>query len=124
MRDWKARMHPKIARSEILLFQALQRAGLNKHMTTQQPIPLTNELGEPFQTIPDFTFYREDCDLALYLDGPHHLKAHVEERDIKITKLLEQKGIQVKRISYDGHKLKPPELLAIVNEIHAWLHIN
>lgn len=121
MPEWKDRMKPKVACSETLLAIALQKAGLNKNMVTQQPIWLVDEDHEAFQTVPDFTFHCKTGDKTVYLDGPHHLKCRVAERDEKIDKLLNAKGIQVKRVPYDGHKLKPSEVTVIVNEITTWL---
>lgn len=98
-------MHPKVSNAEIELFKALSAAGLTKGMVTQKPIVLK-------ATIPDFCWL--DKRKAVYLDG---LQAHSgdrqQERDEEVRALLEEKGWEVLRITYEP-PLSEKELQRIV----------
>lgn len=47
---------------------------------------------------PDFWF--EEAKLAVFLDGPHHLKLKQEQWDIQLDRDLEKQGITVLRLPY------------------------
>jgi very-short-patch-repair endonuclease len=106
--SYKKRMHPKVSKAEIEVFKALSAAGLTSGMVTQKPIVLK-------LTVPDFCWLNKRK--AVYLDG---LQAHSgdkqRERDEEICDLLEAKGWEVLRISYEP-PLNGKELQKIVASI-------
>ena len=106
--SFKRRMHPKVSKAEIEVFKALSAAGLTSGMVTQKPIVLK-------LTMPDFCWLNKRK--AVYLDG---LQAHSgdkqQERDEEICELLEDKGWEVLRISYEP-PLSEKELQKIVASI-------
>ena len=101
-------MHPKVSKAEIEVFKALSAAGLTSGMVTQKTIVLKS-------TIPDFCWLNKRK--AVYLDG---LQAHSgdkqQEHDEEICELLEDKGWEVLRISYEP-PLSEKELQKIVASI-------
>jgi very-short-patch-repair endonuclease len=101
-------MHPTVSKAEIEVFKALSAAGLTGGMVTQKPIVLK-------LTVPDFCWLNKRK--AVYLDG---LQAHSgdkqRERDEEICDLLEAKGWEVLRISYEP-PLNGKELQKIVASI-------
>jgi len=101
-------MHPKVSNAEIEVFKALSAAGLTSGMVTQKTIVLKS-------TIPDFCWLNKRK--AVYLDG---LQAHSsdkqQERDEEIRELLEEKGWEVLRITYEP-PLSEKELQRIVAAI-------
>ncbi len=105
---FKRHMHPKVSNAEIEVFKALSAAGLTNGMVTQKTIVLKS-------TIPDFCWLNKRK--AVYLDG---LQAHSsdkqQERDEEIRKLLEEKGWEVLRITYEP-PLSEKELQRIVAAI-------
>jgi len=106
--SYKRRMHPKVSKAEIEVFKALSAAGLTTGMVTQKPIVLK-------LTVPDFCWLNKRK--AVYLDG---LQAHSgdkqQQRDEENCELLEAKGWEVLRISYDP-PLTGKELQKIVASI-------
>ncbi len=91
--SYKRNMHPKVSKAEIDVFKALSAAGLTNGMVTQKPIVLKS-------TIPDFCWLNKRK--AVYLDGLQaHLGDKQQERDAEISDLLEAKGWEVLRISYE-----------------------
>jgi very-short-patch-repair endonuclease len=106
--SYKKRMHPTVSKAEIEVFKALSVAGLTGGMVTQKPIVLK-------LTVPDFCWLNKRK--AVYLDG---LQAHSgdkqRERDEEICDLLEAKGWEVLRISYEP-PLNGKELQKIVASI-------
>ena len=105
---FKRNMHPKVSNAEIEVFKALSAAGLTSGMVTQKTIVLKS-------TIPDFCWLNKRK--AVYLDG---LQAHSsdkqQERDEEIRELLEEKGWEVLRITYEP-PLSEKELQRIVAAI-------
>jgi very-short-patch-repair endonuclease len=106
--SYKKRMHPKVSKAEIEVFKALSAAGLTSGMVTQKPIVLK-------LTVPDFCWLNKRK--AVYLDG---LQAHSGDKqrecDEEICDLLEAKGWEVLRISYEP-PLNGKELQKIVAAI-------
>ena len=91
--SYKERMHPKVSKGEIEVFQALSAAGLTSGMVTQKPIILK-------ATIPDFCWVNKKK--IVYLDGLQvHRKDKQLERDEEIVDLLELQGWDVLRIPYN-----------------------
>jgi len=106
--SYKRHMHPKVSKAEIEVFKALSAAGLTSGMVTQKTIVLKS-------TIPDFCWLNKRK--AVYLDG---LQAHSgdkqQERDAEICELLEAKGWEVLRITYEP-PLSEKELQKIIATI-------
>ncbi len=91
--SYKARMHPKVSKGELQVFRALSGAGLTGGMITQRPIVLK-------ATIPDFCWPEKRK--IVYLDGLQvHSSDEQQEHDEEVRKLLEAKGWDVLRISYE-----------------------
>jgi len=102
--SYRNRMHPKVSKGEISVFSALSKAGLTTGMITQQQIILK-------ATIPDFCWFERKK--IVYLDGVQvHRKDKQQQKDQEIVELLEQKGWDVLRISYE-----PPLTIIEVEEI-------
>jgi very-short-patch-repair endonuclease len=107
-------MYLKVSKGEISVFSALSTAGLTSGMVTQQPIILR-------ATIPDFCWY--ELKKIVYLDGiPVHKKDKQQQKDQEIVELLEQRGWDVLRISYDP-PLTPIETEEIVETIRRFIGI-
>ena len=110
--SFKRRMHPKVSKTEIEVFKALSAAGLTNGMVTQKTIVLK-------ATIPDFCWLNKRK--AVYLDG---LQAHSgdkqQQRDEEICELLESKGWEVLRISYEP-PLNGKELQKIIETIKEFI---
>ena len=106
--SFKSRMHPKVSKAEIEVFKALSAAGLTSGMVTQKTIVLK-------ATIPDFCWLNKRK--AVYLDG---LQAHSGDEqqkcDEEICDLLEAKGWEVLRITYEP-PLSGKELQKIIASI-------
>ena len=108
---WRRRIisHDRFSsRGEQLILEALHQDHI--HPLTKSDIILET-------TRPDFLF--PDQKLAVYLDGPPHIKNPAkEELDAKITEKLQRQGYKVLRIQY-----RPPlgkaKALAIASEISA-----
>ena len=113
--SFKRYMHPKVSKAEIEVFKALSAAGLTSGMVTQKTIVLKS-------TIPDFCWLNKRK--AVYLDG---LQAHSgdkqQQRDEEICELLEEKGWEVLRISYEP-PLNGKELQKIVAAIKDFVGAN
>jgi very-short-patch-repair endonuclease len=113
--SFKRHMHPKVSKAEIEVFKALSAAGLTGGMVTQKTIVLKS-------TIPDFCWLNKRK--AVYLDG---LQAHSgdkqQQRDEEICELLEEKGWEVLRISYES-PLNVKELQKIVVAIKDFVGFN
>ena len=113
--SFKRYMHPKVSKAEIEVFKALSAAGLTSGMVTQKTIVLKS-------TIPDFCWLNKRK--AVYLDG---LQAHSgdkqQQRDEEICELLEEKGWEVLRISYES-PLNGKELQKIVAAIKDFVGAN
>lgn len=113
--SFKNRMHPKVSKAEISVFEALSAAGLTSGMVTQKTIVLKS-------TIPDFCWLNKRK--AVYLDG---LQAHSgdkqQERDEEACELLEAKGWEVLRIPYEP-PLSGKELQKIVASIKEFVGIS
>jgi very-short-patch-repair endonuclease len=110
--SFKRRLHPKVSNAEIEVFKALSAAGLTGGMVTQKTIVLKS-------TIPDFCWLNKRK--AVYLDG---LQAHSgdkqQKRDEEICALLEARGWEVLRISYEP-PLNEKELRKIVSSIKSFV---
>ena len=108
---WRGRVfsHDRFSsRGEQLILEALHRDHIH-------PLTKTDVVLEA--TRPDFLF--PDKKLAIYLDGPPHLKNPAkEELDTEITEKLQRQGYKVLRIQY-----RPPlgkkKALEIASEISA-----
>ncbi len=110
--SYRDRMHPAVSNAEIEVFKELSKHGLTASMVTQKPIILK-------VTIPDFTW--ETKRKCVYLDGTQiHQKK--QERDEEITNMLEQKGWDVLRISYEA-PLSKEKLVEIIDSIQIFLEI-
>jgi very-short-patch-repair endonuclease len=106
--NYKRNMHPKVSKAEIEVFKALSAAGLTGGMVTQKTIVLK-------LTVPDFCWLNKRK--AVYLDGSQvHSGDKQQERDEEICELLEAKGWDVLRITYDP-PLSKKELQKIVASI-------
>jgi very-short-patch-repair endonuclease len=106
--NYKRNMHPKVSKAEIEVFKALSAAGLTGGMVTQKTIVLK-------LTVPDFCWLNKRK--AVYLDGLQvHSGDKQQERDEEICELLEAKGWDVLRITYDP-PLSKKELQKIVASI-------
>lgn len=88
---WKERMSQSPSKAEIKLLLALESHGLARGAFSQMEISL-------WSTQPDIFYPTKG--IAIYLDGPPHLKGHVQDRDEKITERLQKKGLKVLRFSY------------------------
>jgi very-short-patch-repair endonuclease len=106
--SYKKRLHPKVSKAEIEVFKALSAAGLTSGMVTQKTLVLKS-------TIPDFCWLNKRK--AVYLDGLQaHLGDKQKRRDEEACELLEEKGWEVLRISYEP-PLSEKNLGKIVAEI-------
>lgn len=113
--SYKSNMHPKVSKAEIEVFKALSAAGLTSGMVTQKPIVLK-------LTVPDFCWLNKRK--AVYLDGSHvHSDDKQQERDEEICELLEAKGWDVLRITYEP-PLSKKELQKIVASIKNFVRSN
>jgi very-short-patch-repair endonuclease len=107
-------MHPKVSKAEIEVFKALSTLGLTEGMVTQKTIVLKS-------TVPDFCW--PDKRKAVYLDGGQvHSGDKQEEWDEEVCELLEAKGWETLRISYDP-PLGEEKLADIVSTIKRFLNI-
>jgi very-short-patch-repair endonuclease len=106
--SYKRHMHPKVSKAELEVFKALSEAGLTRGMVTQKTIVLR-------VTVPDFCWLNKRK--AVYLDG---LQAHSsdkqQQRDEEICEMLEAKGWEVLRITYEP-PLSGKELQKIIETI-------
>lgn len=90
--SFREKMHPQVSNAEIELFKALSLAGLTDGMVTQRPIILK-------LTVPDFQWSLKRK--VVYLDGVQvHRKK--QEYDEEIQNMLEVRGWQVLRVSYEA----------------------
>jgi very-short-patch-repair endonuclease len=106
--SYKNRMHPRVSKAEIEVFKALSAAGLSGGMVTQKTIVLKS-------TVPDFCWLNKRK--AVYLDGVQaHSGDKQQSRDEEICELLEAKGWEVLRISYEP-PLGKKELQRILESI-------
>lgn len=113
--SYKARMHPRVSKGELQLFQALSGAGLTGGMITQRPIVLK-------ATIPDFCWPEKRK--IVYLDGLQvHSSDEQQERDEEIRKLLEAQGWDVLRIQYEP-PLTDAKLAEVLETIKNFLNEN
>lgn len=113
--SYKARMHPRVSKGELQLFQALSGAGLTGGMVTQRPIVLK-------ATIPDFCWPEKRK--IVYLDGLQvHSSDKQQERDEEIRKLLEAQGWDVLRIPYEP-PLTDAKLAEVLETIKNFLNEN
>ncbi len=91
--SFKSQMHPKVSKAEIEVFKALSASGLTNGMVTQKTIILKS-------TVPDFCW--PDKRKAVYLDGLQvHSGDKQEEWDKEVCELLEAKGWETLRVTYD-----------------------
>ena len=113
MSDWRSRMHPKVAKAELLIFMQLSKEGLTEGMVTQKTIILRRPDGGKVETIPDFTW--QLMRKVLYLDGDRiHVKKRID-RDGEIMELLESNNWKGKRIRYHAPlKVGSPEFFKIM----------
>jgi len=79
------------SRAEITLRSAMEKEGLFEGFFADMEICL-------WKTIPDA--FNPTRGIAIYLDGPPHLKEHARTRDEKITEALEKRGIRVLRFPF------------------------
>ena len=122
LKDWRSgklsfrsRMHPKVSKAEIEVFKALSGSCLTNGMVTQKTIVLKS-------TIPDFCW--PDKRKAVYLDGSKvHSGDKQEEWDEEVCELLEAKGWEALRISYDP-PLSEQKLTEIVAAIKRFLSLD
>jgi very-short-patch-repair endonuclease len=98
---FKQKMHPTISNAEWNLRTKLNKSGIR---VIQQ-----------FEIIMDRTtvdFYFPSKRLCVFLDGPPHLKEHVEARDEFVDEKLQKRGYKILRFPY-----KPPLSKKMLNEI-------
>jgi len=88
---YKARMMVGESSGERRLLVRLQSEGLMGGCFFQRMVILK-------VTTPDFLWEKQK--LAVYLDGPPHLKSHVMERDEELRELLRQRGWRVLEFPY------------------------
>ena len=106
--SYKSRLHPRVSNAEIEVFKALSASGLTRGMVTQKPIVLKS-------TVPDFCWFEKRK--AVYLDGLQaHSKDKQQEWDAEVCELLEAKGWEVLRITYEP-PLTEKNLAEIIEEI-------
>jgi very-short-patch-repair endonuclease len=100
----EGKMHPQHSKMEEAILQKLSEAGI-RPVVTDRSFCLTS-------TTPDFYF--PTLNLAVYLDGPVH--EGKEDRDEKLTELLEQRHqVRVCRIKYSS--VSDKEQTRILQEI-------
>ncbi len=110
--SYKRNMHPKVSKAELQVFKALSEAGLTQGMVTQKTIVLK-------VTIPDFCWLNKRK--AVYLDGVQtHSGDKQQQRDEEICQMLESKGWEVLRISYEP-PLSGKELQKILETIREFV---
>jgi len=101
-----------VSNAEDIVHQALINRGLQPH--ANYPFELDYEKDGIHGTKIDFYFTNNR--LAVFLDGPHHLKLRQSRKDSLINSALERRNIRVLRFGY-----KPPlrkwRLMEIVEEI-------
>ena len=108
-------MHPKVSKAEIEVFKALSTLGLTSGMVTQRTIILKS-------TIPDFCW--PDKRKAVYLDGSQvHSGDKQANWDEEVCELLEAKGWETLRLSYDP-PLSEEKLAEIVAAIKCFVNID
>jgi very-short-patch-repair endonuclease len=105
--SFRDRMRVNVSRAEETLAVALQQCGLAKGLFMGYKISLIS-------TTPDFFWPTKG--VAVYLDGPPHVGR--EDRDDRITEILEKRGIKVLRFPYrpplSQRRLK--EIVAAIEE--------
>ena len=104
-----------VSRAEDKLYHLMLAKGLSPETGYYAHIPITEHEGTvEWVCRPDFLFAVKR--VAVFLDGPHHLKKRTELRDAVINGLLPNMGYKVLRFQY-----KPPlsnrEAGAMVAEI-------
>jgi very-short-patch-repair endonuclease len=105
-------MHPKVSKAELQVFKALSEAGLTRGMVTQKTIVLRI-------TIPDFCWLNKRK--AVYLDGVQaHSGDKQKQLDEEICEMLESKGWEVLRITYEP-PLSGKELQKIIKTIKKFI---
>jgi len=89
--SWKQRLRVNPSNAEIDILIGLEERGLTKGMFRDMEICLE-------KTIPDY--FWPSRGLAVYLDGPVHLKERQRLKDERIDERLRKLGLRVLRISY------------------------
>lgn len=113
--SFKYRMHPKVSKAEIEVFKSLSTLGLTHGMVTQKTIVLKS-------TIPDFCWPEKRK--AVYLDGSQvHSGDKQEDWDEEVCELLEAKGWETLRLSYDP-PLSEQKLAEIVAAIRRFVNMD
>ena len=101
--SFRERLRQNPSNAEMTLIVALQNRGVKGWFKDQEVILES--------TVPDFWFPTKG--VAVYLDGEQvHSSEHAQNRDDRITRLLERKGIKVLRFRY-----RPPLSRKRLNEI-------
>lgn len=111
MSSFARRNASAVANAEIKVFNELQRRGLNKFLETQRVFSFFWQTEGIHATIIDY-YWQPPINLAVFLDGPPHLKQNQEVKDEKVDDALKRRGIRVLRISY-----KPPTTKKGITEI-------
>ena len=99
-------MKVSTSNAEMLLAAMLEDRGIEGWITEERIILES--------TVPDFFF--PDFKLCIYLDGPPHRRLHSQERDDKLTTLLEKRGFKVLRYPY-GNRITVRLLEEIIKDI-------
>ncbi len=107
--SFRDRMKVAVSRAEDQLAIELQHRGLADGMQRQVGIPFT---------YPDFLYQQKR--LAIYLDGPPHLKSHQIIKDQRIDEMLIHLGYTVLRFPYKT--MTKTRLKEIVDQIEETLH--
>jgi len=92
----------KVSVADDKIYRELHKKGLGKHLHAQQGFTFDREEDGVAGTWADF-YYAGSYRLAIFIDGPHHLKGKQEEKDRLVVAALRRQGIYSKRILY-----KPP----------------
>lgn len=95
--SFRDRMRVKVSNAEMALQLELQNHGLNRGLETQKGFAFCEAAGMKGTTV---DFYWDRAKLAVFLDGPHHLKERQSAKDAKVDRALAALGIATMRFPY------------------------